>query len=117
MAGIPPRLRTLPSVVSLSVTTESEWIGRSIDTSAFKGGNMTITRRDFVLGTASGLALATQGLTRATLAQGAGEPIRFGWLAALTGPSSAPAIGFDRGNQATRLAGRDFPDRPGCRLL
>jgi branched-chain amino acid transport system substrate-binding protein len=58
---------------------------------------MTITRRDFVLGTASGLALATQGLIRPTLAQSASEPIRFGWLAALTGPSSAPAIGFDRG--------------------
>ncbi len=58
---------------------------------------MTITRRDFVLGTASGLALATQGLARPGLAQSASEPIRFGWLAALTGPSSAPAIGFDRG--------------------
>jgi branched-chain amino acid transport system substrate-binding protein len=58
---------------------------------------MTVTRRDFVLGTASGLALATQGLIRPTLAQTASEPIRFGWLAALTGPSSAPAIGFDRG--------------------
>jgi branched-chain amino acid transport system substrate-binding protein len=58
---------------------------------------MTITRRDFVLGTASGLALATQALIRPTLAQSASEPIRFGWLAALTGPSSAPAIGFDRG--------------------
>jgi branched-chain amino acid transport system substrate-binding protein len=58
---------------------------------------MTITRRDFVLGTASGLALATQGLVRPSLAQSASEPIRFGWLAALTGPSSAPAIGFDRG--------------------
>jgi branched-chain amino acid transport system substrate-binding protein len=58
---------------------------------------MSITRRDFVLGTASGLALATQGLVRPSFAQGAGEPIRFGWLAALTGPSSAPAIGFDRG--------------------
>ncbi len=58
---------------------------------------MTITRRDFVLGTASGLALASQGLVRPSLAQSASEPIRFGWLAALTGPSSAPAIGFDRG--------------------
>jgi branched-chain amino acid transport system substrate-binding protein len=57
---------------------------------------MTITRRDFVLGTASGLALATQ-LPRTSFSQSAGEPIRFGWLAALTGPSSAPAIGFDRG--------------------
>jgi branched-chain amino acid transport system substrate-binding protein len=57
---------------------------------------MTITRRDFVLGTANGLALAMQ-LPRVGFAQDTGEPIRFGWLAALTGPSSAPAIGFDRG--------------------
>ena len=27
------------------------------------------------------------------------EPIRIGWLASLTGPASAPAIGFDRGVQ------------------
>ena len=32
---------------------------------------------------------------RLALAQA--EPIRIGWLAALTGPSSAPAIGFNRG--------------------
>ncbi|OJY73241.1 MAG: hypothetical protein BGP12_08870 [Rhodospirillales bacterium 70-18] len=39
--------------------------------------------------------VAAQGLARPALAQG--EPIRIGWLAALTGPSSAPGIGFDRG--------------------
>jgi branched-chain amino acid transport system substrate-binding protein len=58
---------------------------------------MIIGRRGFVLGGASVLGLATQGLARSAIAQA--EPIRFGWLAALTGPSSAPAIGFDRGVQ------------------
>jgi branched-chain amino acid transport system substrate-binding protein len=35
------------------------------------------------------------GLAKPAVAQN--EPIKIGWLAALTGPSSAPAIGFDRG--------------------
>ena len=52
---------------------------------------MTTTRRSLVLG-----AGAAAGLARAGWAQGA-EPIRIGWLASLTGPSSAPAIGFNRG--------------------
>jgi branched-chain amino acid transport system substrate-binding protein len=56
---------------------------------------MNISRRGLTLGgaglaTASGLGLAAPALAQ-------GEPIRVGWLAALTGPSSAPAIGFDRG--------------------
>jgi branched-chain amino acid transport system substrate-binding protein len=54
---------------------------------------MTLTRRGFTLGTAG--ALASTGLAMPAVAQS--EPIRFGWLAALTGPSSAPAIGFNRG--------------------
>ncbi len=49
------------------------------------------TRRTLILGTAAA------GLARPALAQGGGEPVRIGWLAALTGPSSAPAIGFNRG--------------------
>ncbi len=54
---------------------------------------MTITRRGFTQG-AAGLA-AVSGLAHPAIAQS--EPIRIGWLAALSGPSSAPAIGFDRG--------------------
>lgn len=49
------------------------------------------TTRRLMLG-----AAATAALARAAGAQGA-EPVRIGWLAALTGPSSAPAIGFNRG--------------------
>ena len=54
---------------------------------------MTITRRDLALGSA-GLAAAAS-LARPAIAQT--DPIRIGWLAALTGPSSAPALGFNRG--------------------
>lgn len=50
---------------------------------------MTLTRRGFTLASTATL------LSAPALAEG--EPIRIGWLAALTGPSSAPAIGFDRG--------------------
>ncbi len=53
---------------------------------------MTITRRGLALGSAG---LAAAGLARPAIAQS--DPIRVGWLAALSGPSSAPAIGFDRG--------------------
>jgi branched-chain amino acid transport system substrate-binding protein len=54
---------------------------------------MALTRRNFTLGTAGAVAAAS--LARPALADS--EPLRIGWLAALTGPSSAPAIGFDRG--------------------
>ncbi|MBS7811898.1 ABC transporter substrate-binding protein [Roseococcus pinisoli] len=55
---------------------------------------MNITRRNIALGGAGAVAAAT-GLARPALAQN--EAIRIGWLAAMTGPSSAPAIGFNRG--------------------
>ena len=51
---------------------------------------MTITRRDLALSSFAATALATPALAQA-------EPIRIGWLAAMTGPSSAPAVGFNRG--------------------
>lgn len=54
---------------------------------------MKITRRALALG-GTGLA-AGAALARPALAQN--EPIRIGWLAALTGPSSAPGVGFNRG--------------------
>ena len=53
---------------------------------------MTIHRRSLIAGAAS------LGLARPAFAQTA-EPIRIGWLCSLTGPASAPAIGFDRGVQ------------------
>jgi branched-chain amino acid transport system substrate-binding protein len=56
---------------------------------------MKTTRRGLTFGGASLAAAAGFGLARPAIAQG--DPIRIGWLAALTGPSSAPAIGFDRG--------------------
>jgi branched-chain amino acid transport system substrate-binding protein len=72
---------------------------------------MTPTRRGILLGaSATGLALP---FIRPASAQTA-EPIRIGWLAALTGASSAPGIGFNRGvvfaadtlNAAGGVAGR-----------
>lgn len=58
---------------------------------------MKINRREFTFGAAaSAAALAAPSLATPAIAQTA-EPIRIGWLAALTGPSSAPAIGFNRG--------------------
>jgi branched-chain amino acid transport system substrate-binding protein len=56
---------------------------------------MKTTRREFAIGTAATAAASAFSFPRPAIAQA--EPIRIGWLAALTGPSSAPAIGFDRG--------------------
>jgi branched-chain amino acid transport system substrate-binding protein len=56
---------------------------------------MKITRRELAIGSLGALAAAP--LARPALAQS--EAIRIGWLAAMTGPSSAPAIGFNRGVQ------------------
>ena len=53
-----------------------------------------LSRRNFTRGSAA-LGLAAGTLARPAIA--ASEPVRIGWLAALTGPSSTPAIGFDRG--------------------
>jgi branched-chain amino acid transport system substrate-binding protein len=55
---------------------------------------LALTRRRFTRG---GVALGLAAGTLARPAIAASEPIRVGWLASLTGPSSTPAIGFDRG--------------------
>lgn len=55
---------------------------------------MNVSRRSLALGSAA-LGLSAPALPTPALAQS--EPIRIGWLAAMTGPSSAPAIGFNRG--------------------
>jgi branched-chain amino acid transport system substrate-binding protein len=54
-----------------------------------------IARRGFTIGATAAAGLSMLGGTRFARAQA--EPIKIGWLAALTGPSSAPAIGFNRG--------------------
>jgi branched-chain amino acid transport system substrate-binding protein len=56
---------------------------------------MALTRRALTTGSAGMLGLAATGLPRPAIAES--EPIRIGWLAALTGPASAPAIGYNRG--------------------
>src|ERR1700675_5056992 len=55
---------------------------------------MALSRRQVLLGSAGALSAASLPLARPAIAQS--EPIKIGWLAALTGPSSAPAIGFNR---------------------
>ncbi len=54
---------------------------------------MSVTRRGVLYGS---LGAAAAGLT-ARRAAAAVEPIRFGWLTALTGANSAPGVGFNRG--------------------
>ncbi len=56
---------------------------------------MALTRRQLAFASAGTLLAAP--LARPALAQTG--PLSIGWLASLTGPSSAPAIGFDRGVQ------------------
>ena len=56
---------------------------------------MTISRRDVILGSAGALGAATFSFPKPAIAQS--EPIKIGCLAAMTGPSSAPTIGFNRG--------------------
>ncbi|MGA7403484.1 MAG: ABC transporter substrate-binding protein, partial [Pseudolabrys sp.] len=56
---------------------------------------METTRREFAIGTAASAAASAFSFPCPAIAQT--EPVRIGWLAALTGASSAPAIGFDRG--------------------
>jgi branched-chain amino acid transport system substrate-binding protein len=56
---------------------------------------MVISRRDVLLGSAGALGAATFSFPKPALAES--EPIKIGFLAAMTGPSSAPTIGFNRG--------------------
>src|SRR5882762_10318857 len=56
---------------------------------------MAISRRDVLLGSAGALGAATFSFPKPALADS--EPIKIGCLAAMTGPSSAPTIGFNRG--------------------
>ncbi len=55
---------------------------------------MKLTRRSVLAGTTAAAALP---LVAVRSASAAAEPIRFGWLTALTGANSAPGIGFNRG--------------------
>jgi branched-chain amino acid transport system substrate-binding protein len=56
---------------------------------------MAISRRDVLLASAGAVGAATFSFPKPAIAQS--EPIKIGWLAAMTGPSSAPTIGFNRG--------------------
>ncbi len=77
---------------------------------------MRISRRDLLLGSAGALGAATFSFPKPAIAQS--EPIKIGCLAAMTGPSSAPTIGFNRGvnfaadaiNAAGGVKGRKIED-------
>jgi len=56
---------------------------------------MAVSRRDVLVGSAGALGAATFSFPKPAIAQS--EPIKIGWLAAMTGPSSAPTVGFNRG--------------------
>jgi branched-chain amino acid transport system substrate-binding protein len=56
---------------------------------------MAISRRDVLLGSAGALSAASFSFPAPAIAQS--EPIKIGCLAAITGPSSAPTVGFNRG--------------------
>jgi len=56
---------------------------------------MAVSRRDVLLGSAGAVGAASFSFPMPALAQT--ESIKIGCLAAITGPSSAPTIGFNRG--------------------
>ena len=55
---------------------------------------MSMTRRSVLYGSLGAAAAAGIATRRASAAP---EPIRFGWLTALTGANSSPGVGFNRG--------------------
>ena len=58
---------------------------------------MSIKRRTVLTGSAAGMVSLTSGLAAPAIAQS--DPIRIGYLPALTGPSSSTGIGINRGVQ------------------
>jgi len=58
---------------------------------------MKITRRQAIKGTAAGATALASGVFRPAIA--ATEPIKIGYMPALTGPSSSTGIGINRGTQ------------------
>src|ERR1700734_661341 len=56
---------------------------------------MSVTRRHILAGSAAGAAALASGLARPAIA--ASDPIRIGFLPALTGPSSSTGVAINRG--------------------
>src|SRR5258708_24523027 len=56
---------------------------------------MAISRRDVILGSAGAISAGSFSFPAPEIADS--EPIKIGCLAAMTGPSSAPTLGFNRG--------------------
>src|SRR5215204_1393168 len=58
---------------------------------------MSIKRRTVLAGSAAGVVSLTSGLAAPAIAQN--DPIKIGYLPALTGPSSSTGVGINRGTQ------------------
>ena len=58
---------------------------------------MSIKRRTVLTGSAAGMVSLTSGLAAPAIAQS--DPIKIGYLPALTGPSSSTGVGINRGTQ------------------
>jgi branched-chain amino acid transport system substrate-binding protein len=69
---------------------------------------MSVTRRHVLAGSAAGAAALVSGLARPAIA--ASEPIRIGFLPALTGPGSSTGVAINRG---TILAVKEINDAGG----
>ncbi|HEX4369673.1 MAG TPA: ABC transporter substrate-binding protein [Rhodopila sp.] len=69
---------------------------------------MSVTRRHVLAGSAAGAAALASGLARPAIA--ASEPIKIGFLPALTGPSSSTGVAINRG---TILAVKEINDAGG----
>ena len=74
---------------------------------------MSIKRRQVLAGSAAGAVSLASGLASPAIA--ANEPIKVGYLPALTGPSSSTGIGINRGTELAVAQVARMPQAPAAR--